>query len=206
MRISKIQNGHQGASKWPTGSGKWSTPNFLGAPVNFRKISFLIRATFCLPSPFGGRQTSLRPPKSKIRDHFSIVIWPFWHERSALQSVAVRRSTGNDVSGHYFRHYFLLFFFHFFFFSPPSRPFLIEGVLVSKNLFSESCLKWPITLGWTPFQTPSAILGPPGGHFGFCRRCGVAGGERVPPAPLGWYFISFFIFSPSRPFLIEGVL
>ena len=21
-----------------------------------------------------------------------------------------------------------------------------------------------------------------------CRRCGVAGGERVPPAPLGWYF------------------
>ena len=32
----------------------------------------------------------------------------FWHERSALQSVAVRRSTGNDVSGHYFHHYFLL--------------------------------------------------------------------------------------------------
>ena len=31
----------------------------------------------------------------------------FWHERSALQSVAVRRSTGNDVSGHYFHHYFL---------------------------------------------------------------------------------------------------
>ena len=39
----------------------------------------------------------------------------------------------------------------------------------------------------TPFQTPSAILGPPGGHLGFCRRCGVAGGERVPPLPLGWY-------------------
>ena len=36
MRTSKIQNGHQGASKWPTGSGKWSTPRFLGAPVNFR--------------------------------------------------------------------------------------------------------------------------------------------------------------------------
>ena len=100
------------------------------------------------------------------------------------------QSTGNDVSGHYFRHYFLLFF-SFFIFSPPSRPFLIEGVLVSKNLFSESCLKWPITLGWTPFQTPSAILGPPGGHFGFCRRCGVAGGERVPLAPLGWYSFPF---------------
>ena len=29
-------NGHQGATKWPTGSGKWSIPWFLGAPVNFR--------------------------------------------------------------------------------------------------------------------------------------------------------------------------
>ena len=76
-------------------------------------------------------------------------------------------------------------------FFSPSRPFLIEGVLGSKNLFSESCLKWPITLGWTPFQTPSAILGATGGHFGFCRRCDVAGGERVPPAPLGWYFCRF---------------
>ena len=27
-------------------------------------------------------------------------------------------------------------------------------------------------------------------HFGFCSRCGVAGGEQVPPAPLGWYFLS----------------
>ena len=68
----------------------------------------------------------------------------FWHERSALQSVAVRRSTGNDVSGHYFHHYlFILFFppfFFFFFFFPffsPSQPFLIEGGLGSKNLFSE---------------------------------------------------------------------
>ena len=24
-----------------------------------------------------------------------------------------------------------------------------------------------------------------------CRRCGVAGGERVPPAPLGWYSIKY---------------
>merc|ERR1712122_405735 len=47
----------------------------LGAPINFRKSSFLIRATFRLPSPFRGRQTSLGPPKSKNGDHFSIVIW-----------------------------------------------------------------------------------------------------------------------------------
>ena len=40
----KIQNGRQGAPKWRTGSGKVSTPRFLGILRNFRKISFLIRA------------------------------------------------------------------------------------------------------------------------------------------------------------------
>ena len=29
-------------------------------------------------------------------------------------------------------------------------------------------------------------FGPTNGHFGFCRRCGVADGERVAPAPLRW--------------------
>ena len=39
-----------------------------------------------------------------------------WHERSALQSVGVRRSTGNDVSGPLFLPLFSFFFsipFHF---------------------------------------------------------------------------------------------
>ena len=27
----------------------------------------------------------------------------------------------------------------------------------------------------------------PVGHFGFCRWCGIAGGERVTLAQLGWY-------------------
>ena len=31
----------------------------------------------------------------------------------------------------------------------------------------------------------------PVGHFGFSRHFGIAGGERVPPLPLGWYFRSF---------------
>ena len=48
------------------------------------------------------------------------------------------------------------------FFSPLSQNFLIEGVLGSKT-----------------FQTLLAILGPPSGHFGFCRRCGVVSGGRV---------------------------
>ena len=35
MRTTKIQNGRQGAPKWPTGSGKECTPRIWGAPVNF---------------------------------------------------------------------------------------------------------------------------------------------------------------------------
>ena len=40
----KIQNCRQGAPKWQRGSGKVSTPRFLGVLSNFRQISFLIRA------------------------------------------------------------------------------------------------------------------------------------------------------------------
>ena len=86
---------------------------------------------------------------------------------------AFRRLTGNDVSGHYKRHYFLSFFSFFFLFFSPSSTFLIEGVLGSKNLFCESCLKCPKTQGQTPFQTPSAILGPLAGGAALqaVRRC-----------------------------------
>ena len=39
----KIQNGCQGAPKWPTGSGKGSNPRLLAALNNIPKIGFLIR-------------------------------------------------------------------------------------------------------------------------------------------------------------------
>ena len=45
--------------------------------------------------------------------------------------------------------------------------FLIEGLLKSNNLLSESWWLRPKTWGFTPFQTLSAILGPSGGLFGF---------------------------------------
>ena len=51
----------------------------------------------------------------------------------------------------------------------------IEGVLGSQNLFSQSCSERPRTKGKPSFQTPLAILGPPVGHFGFCRQCSFAG-------------------------------
>ena len=60
-----------------------------------------------------------------------------------VPAVGVRRLTaGNDVVATIFIR--LFFFFPPFLFS-PSRPFLIEGVLGSKNLFSESCLERPKT-------------------------------------------------------------
>ena len=38
----KIQNGHQGGPKWPTGSAKVSTPRFLGFLETFALISFFL--------------------------------------------------------------------------------------------------------------------------------------------------------------------
>ena len=65
---------------------------------------------------------------------------------------AFGRSTGNDVSGHNNRH-------HLF-------SLVLSSVLYF--LHSKSWRECPKTYSWTPFQTPSAILGPPGGRFGFC--------------------------------------
>ena len=99
----------------------------------------------------------------------------FWHERVAFQRSAFGRSTaGSDVvatiiisllaracgvpavgvravdcwqwrSGHYFHQSFLFFPPRFFSRFSPSRPFLQERLLASKNLFSESCLECPKT-------------------------------------------------------------
>ena len=82
------------------------------------------------------------------------------------------------------------------FFLPPLSTFLIEGVLGSKYLSSKSWWERPKT--WIPFQTPSTILRPNSSHFGFCRRCHIAGGAALQvmrhcrrwesgPALLGWY-------------------
>ena len=63
-----------------------------------------------------------------------------WHERSALGGRLATTLVAAISAVILF-----LFYFYSVFFSSPSSPFLIEGVLGSKNLFSESCLKWPIT-------------------------------------------------------------
>ena len=69
-----------------------------------------------------------------------VVLEHFWNvTRTWILSTA-----GNNVVATIF---ISLFFFVpvFLFPFPPSRPFLIEGVLGSKNLFSKSCLECPQT-------------------------------------------------------------
>ena len=68
-------------------------------------------------------------------EHGYLILYEvYWHELSALQSVTVRRSTGNNTSGPLFSPLFSIFSTFF----SSSQPFLIEEVLGSKNLVSES--------------------------------------------------------------------
>ena len=81
-----------------------------------------------------------------------------------------------------------------FSFSPPPpffavATFLIEGVLRSKKFLLKLTVA-PKKQGVNSFPDPFGHLGPPSGPFGFCRLCGVEGGERVPQALLGWYFLN----------------
>ena len=97
---------------------------------------------------------------------------------AALQSVAVRQSTGKDVSGHYFHHFFSRF--------SPSGPFLIEAILwpsgghfgyymwfrVShrrsapiKKLILRKMIGVPINLELDPFPDPVAKFGAPSWPF-----------------------------------------
>ena len=81
----------------------------------------------------------------KLKNYKVLLLFNFWRERAVFQRSAFGRSTAsNDVVATI--SICLFFFFSPVFFS-PSRPFLIEGVLGSKNLFSESCLECPKTYG-----------------------------------------------------------
>ena len=65
----KIQNVHQRAAKWSTGSGKGATLELIGARFNFHKISFLIQALLLwqdkvMPQKF---KTAAINPKWPIR-------------------------------------------------------------------------------------------------------------------------------------------
>ena len=109
------------------------------------------------------------------------------------------------TSGHYFCHYlffspvlspvcFPIFSSHF---SVAERPYFRFGG--SKIRLPSPEVAWIIKLiqrklsdqvtleKWSLFFN----LGTKSWHRRCCRRCGIAGGERVPPAPLGWYSSSF---------------
>ena len=119
------------------------------------------------------RETNLLVSKIPQSNHYSSLIKYIWYQvyigtsgrRSSRSGFG--RSTGNDVSGYYFLLFWhersalqlvgvavgrlattlvaTIFIICFPFFSPPSSPFLIEGVLGSKNLFGKSWSERPIT-------------------------------------------------------------
>ena len=70
-------------------------------------------------------------------------------------------------------------------FAFPRRRKANEKLLGWKNLFCES---WSERPSYYREVTPVFYFGSVSWPWRCCRRCGVAGGERVPPAPLGWYF------------------
>ena len=64
---------------------------------------------------------------------------------------------------HYFHHSFPFSIF-FCFFPSPLQPCLIEGLIGSKYLFSESVQEYTKSCGYNPFLTPLAIVACPGSH------------------------------------------
>ena len=104
--------------------------------VVLQKIGMSCR--HCSWSPLGGRLAT------RLVATISTVIFSFF-----LIGTSGRRCSWSPLGGRlattlvdrYFHHYLLFPFFPF----SPSWPFLIEGVLGSKNLFSKSWLERPIT-------------------------------------------------------------
>ena len=94
----------------------------------------IYRSAICKMAAGKGNRTYIEMPE--IRHNMDI----FLARAAALQSIAVRRSTGNDIVANISA--IIFFFFHFFslfhHFHSPSRPFLIDRVLGSRNLFSKS--------------------------------------------------------------------
>ena len=97
---------------------------------------------------------------------------------------AFGRLTGNDVSGHYKRHYFLFFSFFFLRRLIFSQKECSDQKLILRKLMGASKKSSIDT-----FKDPVGHFdfGPPNGHFGFFRWCGVAGSKPVHLLPLGWY-------------------
>ena len=86
-----------------------------------------------------------------------------WHERSGLQSFAVRRSTGNDVSGPLFSSLFSIFSFFF-------------SVATFSHRRSARIKKPHLGAPWQSFCILQAV------------RCFRQSASAPPLAPLGWNF------------------
>ena len=71
-----------------------------------------------------------------------------------------------------------------FVFSLMSKFF--KYVQITKNSYIQLIIRKE-KLIWVPKNLMVTLFRHPGTHFGFCRQCSLAGGERGAPAALGWY-------------------
>ena len=77
----------------------------------------------------------------------------YWHERSAVQAVTVRRWTGNDVGGHYFHHSFPGFLRRALFSRIKKKTYLakvVYSIIAPNNLWLDP-FPDPVGHFWAPW-------------------------------------------------------
>ena len=108
----------------------------------------------------------------------------FWPKKAIFGTIVRRFSSRHSGGGLLAMMWWPLFLSVF----PPPGFFLVSSVAIYshrrsapiKKLIQQKLLRTSKNLGVDTFPDPV-------GHFGFGRWCSVAGSERVPPSPLGWY-------------------
>ena len=106
-KTSRAENGHQGAPKWLTGSGKVSTLTFMGILSNLEYPTLVPKLSFDLPS--------MRKKNNLTPLLFLFIRWNI--SRNSNGHIPFLRFKTPQIhgyeSGHSKRHYFLFFFFLF---------------------------------------------------------------------------------------------
>ena len=156
--------------------------NDIKYPSKMTRVHGLIKPLLWRPSSKLFICRGVPPAKSLGLTQSSMApkLQSFWQKRLAFQLVGVC-AIGWQLCWRPLKNAFIS--------PPPFAPVYsvttFPGSAGIKNLCSNS---WWNTqnLGVDIFPYPIGYFGPPGNHFRFCRQCCVAGGERVPPAPLCW--------------------
>ena len=93
------------------------------------------------------------------------------------------------------KNIFIFFFARFppFFSSSVAAFFHRRTARIKKLIYSQKLTGAPKNLGVDTIPDPVSYFEAHSGHLGLCRRCSIAGSERVPLAPLGWYYLNVYL-------------